>query len=88
MGKNTVLQVSDGKEGGKKLARESDVVLLGQIPLVQGIRESGDNGSPIAMDEKSIIGKAFMELAQNVAQQIAIRNANLEPTKIVEIKHT
>jgi len=77
-----------GKEGGKKLAAESNVVLLGQIPLVQGIRESGDKGSPIAMDEKSIIGTAFMELAQNVAQQIAIRNASLEPTKIVEIKHT
>ena len=77
-----------GKEGGKKLASESNVVLLGQIPLVQGIRESGDKGTPIAMDEKSIIGTAFMELAQNVAQQIAIRNSSLEPTKIVEIKHT
>ena len=77
-----------GKEGGKKLANESGVVLLGQIPLVQGIRESGDNGSPIALDEKSIVGEAFMELAQSVAQQIAIRNASLEPTKIVEIKHT
>lgn len=77
-----------GKDGGKKLANESDVVLLGQIPLVQGIRESGDSGSPIAMDDKSVVGQAFTELAQSVAQQIAIRNAKLEPTKIVEIKHT
>jgi hypothetical protein len=40
------------------------------------------------MDEKSIVGEAFKKLAQSVAQQIAIRNASLEPTKIVEIKHT
>jgi len=77
-----------GREGGKKLAEESNVVLLGQIPLIQGIRESGDSGSPVALDEKSPAGRAFLDLAQNVAQQIAIRNANLEPTKIVEIKHT
>ncbi|MBN2175751.1 MAG: Mrp/NBP35 family ATP-binding protein [Bacteroidales bacterium] len=77
-----------GKEGGRKLAEESNVILLGQIPIVQSIREGGDNGMPAALDENSIIGKAFADLAANVAQQIAIRNANLEPTKIVEIKHT
>jgi len=74
-----------GKEGGKKLADESGVALLGQIPLVQSIRESCDNGNPVALDENSPVGKAFMELAQNTAQQVAIRNANLEPTKIVQI---
>ncbi|MEZ5198165.1 MAG: Mrp/NBP35 family ATP-binding protein [Bacteroidales bacterium] len=77
-----------GKEGGKRLAEESNVVLLGQVPIVQGIRESGDSGSPIALDENSPVSKAFFELAQNVAQQVAIRNANMEPTRIVEIKHT
>jgi ATP-binding protein involved in chromosome partitioning len=76
-----------GKEGGRKLAADANVVLLGQIPLVQGIREAGDNGKPAAMDEHSIIGRAFMALAQSVAQQVAIRNASLEPTKIVEIKN-
>lgn len=74
-----------GKDGGKKLAEESDVVLLGQIPLVQSIREAGDEGTPAAVNENSVEGKAFMKLAQSVAQQLAIRNANLEPTKIVEI---
>ncbi len=74
-----------GKDGAKKLAEESNVVLLGQIPLVQSIREAGDEGSPAALDEDSVEGKAFMALAQSVAQQTAIRNANLEPTKIVEI---
>jgi ATP-binding protein involved in chromosome partitioning len=74
-----------GKDGAKKLAEESNVVLLGQIPLVQSIREAGDKGSPAALDENSVEGKAFMTLAKSVAQQTAIRNANLEPTKIVEI---
>lgn len=75
-----------GKDGGKKLASDSNVELLGQIPIVEGICASGDAGSPIALKQDSIVGKAFQELAQNLAQQIAIRNANLEPTKIVEIK--
>ncbi len=75
-----------GKDGGKKLASDSNVALLGQIPIVEGICASGDAGSPIALNQDSIVGKAFQELAQNLAQQIAIRNANLEPTKIVEIK--
>ena len=77
-----------GKEGGKKLAESSGVVLLGQIPLVQTIREGGDAGSPVALDGASLIGQAFDDLAASVAQQIAIRNANQEPTKIVEIKNT
>ncbi len=75
-----------GEGGGKKLALESKVVLIGQIPIVQSIREGGDTGKPVAMEDASIVGKAFAELAQNTAQQIAIRNANLEPTRIVEIK--
>jgi ATP-binding protein involved in chromosome partitioning len=75
-----------GKEGGKRLAQDSDVELLGQIPIVEGICISGDAGTPIALKQESIVGKAFHELAQNLARQIAIRNANLEPTKIVEIK--
>ena len=74
-----------GKDGGKKLAKDSNVPLLGQIPIVQGIREGGDEGKPVALDGSTIIGHAFDQLAETVAQQIAIRNANLAPTKIVEI---
>ena len=77
-----------GKDGGKKLAEESGVVLLGQVPIVQGIREGGDQGSPVALKGDSPVGSAFDQLAANVAQQIAIRNASQEPTRIVEIKHT
>ena len=75
-----------GKEGGKRLAQDANVALLGQIPVVESICASGDEGIPAAVNQESIIGKAFQDLAQNLAQQIAIRNASIEPTKIVEIK--
>jgi ATP-binding protein involved in chromosome partitioning len=63
-----------GKEGGKRLAEQNNIPFLGQIPIVQGICESGDNGSPIALDDASPVAKAFLELAQNIAQQIALTN--------------
>jgi ATP-binding protein involved in chromosome partitioning len=63
-----------GKEGGKRLAEQNDIPFLGQIPIVQGICESGDTGSPIALDDASPVAKAFLELAQNIAQQIALTN--------------
>ncbi len=68
-----------GKDGGKKLAEEYEVPFLGQIPLVQSIREGGDTGKPVIVygRENEIVTKAFDELAVNVAQQVAIKNANL-----------
>jgi ATP-binding protein involved in chromosome partitioning len=74
-----------GEEGGKKLAQEYNIPLLGQIPLVQGIRESGDKGTPIAMQDNSPVADAFRQLAERTAQQIAIRNVSLAPTKPVQI---
>jgi ATP-binding protein involved in chromosome partitioning len=59
-----------GKEGGKKLAKDSGVVLLGEIPLVQSICESGDNGRPSALEEGTLISKAFMELTSNIKTEI------------------
>jgi ATP-binding protein involved in chromosome partitioning len=59
-----------GKEGVKNLAEKMHVVLLGQIPIVQSIRESGDDGVPAALNEDTVTGKAFMELADNVIQQV------------------
>jgi ATP-binding protein involved in chromosome partitioning len=76
-----------GNEGGKRLAEEFKLPLLGQIPLVQGIRESGDNGRPIALNENSPVSDAFRELAERTAQQIAIRNLTMQPTKPVQITH-
>lgn len=75
-----------GKEGGKRLAEEVNVPLLGQIPLVQGICESGDHGSPIALNDSTKVGIAFRQLAESIAQQVAIRNNTMAPTKVVEMK--
>ncbi|QNK62773.1 Mrp/NBP35 family ATP-binding protein [Pedobacter sp. PAMC26386] len=64
-----------GKDGGKALAASFDVPFLGEIPLVQGITEGGDSGTPIAMDKESQTSAAFSEMAGKIAQQIAINNA-------------
>jgi ATP-binding protein involved in chromosome partitioning len=74
-----------GKDGGKNLAETYEVPLLGQIPLVQNIREGGDEGRPISMDE-GITSHAFGQAAEALAQQVAIRNATLEKTQKVEIR--
>jgi len=74
-----------GKDGGLKLAEELGVPLLGQLPLVQSIREGGDAGKPIAADENSITGQAFRELAIKVVERVDLRNASFEATKKVEM---
>jgi ATP-binding protein involved in chromosome partitioning len=74
-----------GKDGGKQLATQYDVPLLGQIPLVQSIREAGDSGKPAVMTD-DVTAKAFKDVAQALAQEVSIRNARLERTKPVEIK--
>ena len=74
-----------GENGGKNLAAKFDVPFLGQIPLVQSIRESGDSGLPAVLKEGPQ-SDAFKQLAENLARQIAIRNANFEKTQKVEIK--
>jgi ATP-binding protein involved in chromosome partitioning len=74
-----------GKEGAKKLAEEMNVPLLGQIPIVQSICEGGDNGTPVVLNEDSMIGRAFLSLAASVVRQVDRRNAEMAPTKIVEM---
>jgi len=59
-----------GKEGGRKLAESSDVPFLGQIPLVQSVCEAGDRGMPSALEQDSVIGKAFIELASNIKNEV------------------
>ncbi|MCD8043052.1 MAG: Mrp/NBP35 family ATP-binding protein [Tannerellaceae bacterium] len=75
-----------GKEGGVKLAKELDVPVLGQIPLVQSIREGGDDGKPVALNPDSITGMAFRELAARLVEQVEYRNQHLESTKRVQTK--
>ncbi len=75
-----------GQGGGKKLARMSQSMLLGQVPIVQGIREAGDTGKPAITIDEPVVNEAFLQLAQNTARQIAIRNETLPPTRIVGVK--
>lgn len=74
-----------GQGGGKSLSEKYNVPLLGQVPLVQGIRESGDSGLPAVLKE-GITATAFKDLAESLARQIAIRNANFTQTQRVELK--
>ncbi len=74
-----------GKGGARKMAEQFEMPFLGEIPLVQSIREGGDKGIPAVVDDEPVAKAAFVELAQKVAQNIAIRNANLEPTKVVQM---
>lgn len=77
-----------GKEGCKELAKEMGVPLLAQIPLVQGICDSGDAGTPAATDADSMTGQAFINLAQAVVTRVNRRNKELPKTKIIKIKNS
>ena len=74
-----------GKGGARKMADQFDLPFIAEIPLVQGIREGGDKGLPAVLDDDAVAKGAFMEMAQKVAQNIAIRNTNLDPTKVVQM---
>jgi ATP-binding protein involved in chromosome partitioning len=74
-----------GKDGGKRLADEFDLNFLGQIPLVQSIREGGDYGTPVMAGEEAITKKAFQDFAAAAVRSIAMRNAEMPVTKMVEI---
>ena len=72
-----------GKEGGKRMAEAYNIPLIGQIPLVQSICESGDEGVPIAMKAGSPDGQAFIQVAAALVEKTEKRNAELPETKIV-----
>ena len=74
-----------GKDGAKHLAEDLDTELLGEIPLVQSIREAGDVGHPVALQTDGPLEKAFHETAQNMLSQLVKRNEELPPTEIVRI---
>ena len=74
-----------GKDGAKHLAEDIGTTLLGEIPLVQSIRESGDVGHPVALQEDSPLEEAFTELTKNMLTELVKRNENLPPTEIVRI---
>jgi ATP-binding protein involved in chromosome partitioning len=74
-----------GKEGGKRLAEEYDIPFLGQIPLVQSIREGGDIGIPIMVSDDMVSRKAFEDFAANATRSIAMRNADVSAAKVAEV---
>lgn len=76
-----------GKDGCKNLAKEMELPLLAQIPIVQGICESGDEGVPDAVNTESIVAQSFLSLAQSVVTVVNRRNARLPKTKIVEVNN-
>ncbi|MEZ4779768.1 MAG: Mrp/NBP35 family ATP-binding protein [Flavobacteriaceae bacterium] len=74
-----------GKEGAKHLADDLDVPFLGEIPLVQSIREAGDVGHPAALQTATPTEKAFEEVTRKVVEQTVFRNDNLPPTEAIKI---
>jgi ATP-binding protein involved in chromosome partitioning len=74
-----------GKDGGKNLAAEFDIPFLGQIPLVQSIREGGDSGVPVMMSDDEISKHAFMDFAGSAVRGIAMRNAEMPRTEVTEV---
>ncbi len=74
-----------GKDGGKNLAEEFDIPLLGQLPLVQSIREGGDDGIPLMLGDDEISKAAFQEFADKAIRGIAMRNAELPATEVQRI---
>jgi len=74
-----------GKDGGKKVAEEYGLPLLGQIPIVQGIREAGDSGLPAVLNNDPVTKAAFQNFAANCERYIAIRNSTVEATKPVVV---
>lgn len=74
-----------GKEGAKNLAEDLKVPFLGEVPLVQSIREAGDYGRPAALQTASQLEKIYEEIARNVVQETVNRNENLAPTEAIKI---
>jgi ATP-binding protein involved in chromosome partitioning len=74
-----------GKDGAKDLAEDLETRFLGEIPLIQSIRESGDFGSPAALQEETLQEEIFKKITKNTLSELVKRNKNLPPTDIVRI---
>ena len=74
-----------GQQGAKNLAFDLDVAFLGEVPLVQSLRESGDFGRPAALQENTALEDAFMKLTQKMITELVKRNKNIPPTEVVKI---
>jgi ATP-binding protein involved in chromosome partitioning len=74
-----------GKGGGRKMADQYEIPFLGEIPLVQSIREGGDSGTPAMVGSDAITQQAFAEFAGNAIRSISMRNAAMPSTEVVEV---
>ncbi|SNR54734.1 Mrp/NBP35 family ATP-binding protein [Lutibacter flavus] len=74
-----------GKDGAKNLAEDIGAAFLGEVPLVQSIREAGDVGHPVALQDNTVLENAFSEITKNALSQLVKRNKDLPPTEIVRI---
>ncbi|MBT8270528.1 MAG: Mrp/NBP35 family ATP-binding protein [Flavobacteriaceae bacterium] len=74
-----------GQSGAKNLAEDLDVRLLGEIPLVQSIREAGDIGRPAALQSSTVLVTAFEDLTKNMVEEVVRRNEDLPPTEAIKI---
>lgn len=74
-----------GQGGAEKLASKYKTVVLGQVPLIQGIRESGDSGVPETLQNEGLVSKVFEEITDKFIQQIELRHKLYEPTQMVHV---
>ncbi len=74
-----------GQSGARHLADDLKVPFLGEVPLVQSVREAGDIGRPAALQEGSVISEVFKEIARNVVEEVVARNENLPATEAIKI---
>jgi ATP-binding protein involved in chromosome partitioning len=74
-----------GEQGAKHLSEDLKVPFLGEVPLVQSLRESGDVGRPAALQEDTILAEQFDEVTRNTVEQLVKRNENLPPTEAIKI---
>jgi ATP-binding protein involved in chromosome partitioning len=74
-----------GKDGAKNLSTDIDTAFLGEVPLVQSIREAGDVGHPVALQNDTALEESFINITKNMITQLVKRNKDLPPTEIVKI---
>jgi ATP-binding protein involved in chromosome partitioning len=74
-----------GKEGAKNLAADMDVPFLGELPLVQSIREASDVGRPAALQTATVLEASFENITRNAVQELVKRNTALPPTEAIKI---
>lgn len=74
-----------GNGGGKRLSEKENISLLGEVPLIQGIREGGDKGNPLVTNSEDATTKIFLDMALKLDKNVSERNENLPPTKRVII---